>query len=185
MSPGSANSESSSMSMMPMRAVLRASSSCLSSSSIFSSSSLTASACGTVIASCPVNSYLAASSSTWYFSPSRSMTPTSAQAQGDWSSPAAYQSRSRSRICSVLHGVVKPLAELLGHADFAGLVGKRLVRPAGGPFAFRSVPESFASAPAASRSARRCSAPGRRSGWDRAGSPGPAPPRSARAARRT
>ena len=117
------------MSMMPMWAVLRASSSCFSSSSIFSSSSLIASACGTVIASWPVNSYLAASSSTWYLSPSRSITPTSAQAHGDWSSPAAYQSRSRSRICSVLHRLVKTLAKLLGHLGFAGLIGERLLGP--------------------------------------------------------
>ena len=46
MSPGSANSSSISMSMMPIWAFFVASSSCFSSSSIFSSSSLTSSASG-------------------------------------------------------------------------------------------------------------------------------------------
>ena len=73
----------------------------------------------------------------------------------------------------------------LGTLRFGRLIGKRLMRPAGRPFSFRSGPGSSASALRASRSAHRCSAPGPRSGWDRAGSPGPAPPRSARGARRT
>ncbi len=50
-----------------------------------------------------------------------------------------------------LHRFVKRLAELFRHLGFAGLIGERLVGAAGGPFAFRSVRESFASAPGAWR----------------------------------
>ena len=82
MSPGSAYSASSSMSITPICAVLAASSNCFSSRSIASSSSLISRAWGMVIGVRPVNSYLAASSSTWYLSPSRSISCTSCRANG-------------------------------------------------------------------------------------------------------
>ncbi len=76
MASPSANSASSARSMTPIWAVLAASSSCLSSRSICSSSSLTAMAWSIVSGVWPVNSYLPASSSTWYLSPSTDMSCT-------------------------------------------------------------------------------------------------------------
>ncbi len=64
MSPGSANSLSSSMSITPICAVFIASSSCLSNLSIASSSSFTSRAFGMSMIVRPVKSYFAANSST-------------------------------------------------------------------------------------------------------------------------
>ena len=86
-----------------------------------------------------------------------------------------------------LHRLVKRLAKLLGHLslrwpDRRTPAGPRLRRTVSRFVAGQNLPLPLLRA---SRSARRCSARVRRSGWDRAGSPGPAPPRSARDARRT
>ena len=111
MSPGSANSASSSMSMMPIWAVLRRLFELLEQLVDLLQFFLDRPAPrGTVIGSRPVNSYLAASSSTWYFSPSRSTSCTSCRANCDRSSPARYQSRSRSRSCSSRDRLVETLA---------------------------------------------------------------------------
>ncbi len=84
-----------------------------------------------------MNSYLAASSSTWYLSPSRLDHPH--QGPGERRLIVAGRVPQPLQLANLLglHGPVEPLAKLLRHANFAGLVGERQLR--GPPHALRFV----------------------------------------------